>query len=116
MPGANGSDVTAAHGETVPSSGRTARRHVEEVIVETLVAGRVGRLALTAPHEEAKRRERHRHGRLAGQVAALDGDGIRGQREAHGRDAGGRSGLRLVPDEAVLGVRLAEEELERLLL
>src|SRR5262249_38087727 len=80
------------------------------------VAGRVGILALRAVEEESQRRHRPR-GRLGPlHEAALRGDGVARERQAHRRDRGGRADVRAVPPEARRRVRLLGEVAERPLL
>ena len=92
--------------------GASAARHVEEVIVEAAMAGRVGRFALLAAGEEAQ----HRQGSLGGLVAldeaAFGADHVARQRHAHCGDARWPVGGGLVENEPVLAVDLVEEVFE----
>jgi hypothetical protein len=90
--------------------------HVEEVIVKTLMAGRVGLHALRAVPEKAQRREGPRRGSRARHEASFDTDRITGQGKSGGSDAGGpvRSGL--VDDQTIDRIRFVQEVVERLAL
>ena len=82
----------------VPGPG--ARVHVEEVEVEAAVAGGVPRARHVRVAEEAQRGQHERDRALARHPAALDGDRVGRQRQAHRRDAAGAVRLRRVEDEA----------------
>ena len=81
-----------------------ARLHVEEVIVEALIARSVGRIALRALEKEPENLERPRGGFRTRQPAVADRDGIAGQRKPDHRDAAGRSSARRIRDEAGIGI------------
>ncbi len=70
--------------------GATARVHVQKVIVEALVAGRIRLLALRALPEGPQGRERPRRCLGAREILPLDADGVSGQPKSDGRDARGR--------------------------
>ena len=70
------------------SSVTLAVPHVEEVIEEAPVAAHAARRgALRSVMQELQRREHPRSRLLAADKAALDPDGIRRERESHGRNA-----------------------------
>src|SRR5471032_962905 len=83
--------------------------HVEEVIVEALVAGGVLAVALLAAGEKFQRRQRALDGRLARHEAAFNADGVNRQRHADGGDAGRPAVLRLVANKAIDFVDLVDE-------
>ncbi len=87
--------------------------HVEEVVVEAPVAGRIRLRPLRAVAEEAQRSKRNLGGELAGDHAAFDEHRDARQSEAHGGDAGGGSGVGLVADQAVGRVGLVQVVLQR---
>jgi hypothetical protein len=82
----------------------TACLHVEEVVVEAVIVGRVGRGALFAVPEETQRGQGpfDRFGR--GHPAVLDRDRIRGQRKTRRRNARRPVGRGLVDHQAVRGI------------
>ena len=83
-----------------------ARPHVEEVIVEAFVPGRIGRLALGALREESENFECPSGGVRTRQPAVPDRDRITGQRKSNHGDAAWRPLARSIRDEAgiVIGV------------
>ena len=87
--------------------------HVEEVIVEALVAGRVRLGSVRAVAEEAEPSQGDRWREFPCDHASLDEDRKGGQRQADRRDAGRRGLLGLVADETVLRVGLVEVVLQR---
>jgi hypothetical protein len=93
-----------------------SRLHVEEVIVEAFVACGVGRRTLRTVPKESQRRERQPPPQIAVDEAAFDADRISGQRQPDGGDAGRRAVARMVRHQAVGGIVLIEEILERLAL
>jgi hypothetical protein len=92
--------------------GTPARVHVEEVIVEALVAGRAGRLSLLARGEEPQHRERQLRRHFAADELAPHAHRVGGERHAHGCDAGGPVLAGLVEDQAVGAVDLVHEVAE----
>ena len=87
--------------------------HVEEVVVEPLVAGGVRLRPLRAVPEEPQLGEHPLGHEVAGQDPALDDE--RGRRQGHPDrgDAAGRAVLRLVPDQPVAVVDLVNVVLDR---
>ena len=96
--------------------GALAVVHVEEMVVEALVPRRVCVPALNAVMKESQGRERSLGGVRPGHEAALYANGIGGEGEADGGDAGGPARLGLVGDQSVERVRLIDEIVERLTL
>jgi hypothetical protein len=93
-----------------------AALHVEEVVVEAVVARGVGLGTLGASGEEAQRGQRAPHRLVPRHQVALERNGIGGQGHAHRGDAGRPILAGLVAHQSVARVRLVEEEAERLLL
>ena len=90
--------------------------HIEKMIVETLVARRVGVRALNAAVKKPQGREGSLDGERATDETALHADRIGGEGEAHRRDARRGSRLILVRDQSVARVCLMNEIIERLAL
>jgi len=88
---------------------------VEEVVVEAVIARHAfGARALRRAFEETERRQRAVDGLLARDVAALDADAVRRQREADRGDARERLGVRIaVGHEAGVGIGRFPEVVER---
>jgi len=88
--------------------------HVEEVVVETFVAGGVGLPALGAAPEEAQGDEGAADGLGARQEAALHSHRVGAEGHSHGGDAG-RTALRgLVAHETIAAIGLVQEVREAL--
>ena len=87
--------------------------HVEEVVVETLVARCIRLRPLRAVAKEAQCLQRDRGRELAGDHAAFDEHRDGRQSEAHGGDAARSAGIGLVADQAVGRVGLVQVVLER---
>jgi hypothetical protein len=87
--------------------------HVEEVIVEALVAGRIRLGSVRAVAEESESSEGDRWREFPCDHASLDEDRKGGQRQPDRRDAGRCALLGLVADETVLWVGLVEVVLQR---
>ena len=92
--------------------GAPAGPHVEKMIVEALVAGRVRLGALRAVPEEAERRERSVYRCSARHESAGDSHRVGRQREAGGGNAGGPIRRSLVDDQPVGGIRLMKKVAE----
>ena len=86
-----------------------ARPHVEEVIVEAFVPGRVGRLALGALREEAENLERPGAGVRTRQPAVPDSDRITGKRKTNHGDAAWRPVARSIRDEAGVAIGVVDQ-------
>ena len=86
--------------------------HVEEMIVETLVAGGIGLRPVRGVPEEAKRGERPLDSGGARHETALDTNGIGRQSQPDGGYAGGRRLRVAVGDQAVGRIGLVEKILE----
>jgi len=97
-------------------AGAPSGGHIEKVIVEAVVPGRIGRSSLRTGPEEPQHRKRALDCVGAGHPAARDADRINRQREAHGRDTGGRTWLRFVSHQPVRRVGLVQEILEGVML
>ena len=93
--------------------GAPAGLHVEKMIVEALVAGRVGFGALRAVPEKTQRRQRSLDRGGARHESALDRHRVGCQREAGGGDAGRPICFGLVDHQPVGGIRLVEKVAER---
>lgn len=86
---------------------------VEKVIVEPLVARRVGLGSLLAPPEEPQGGERARPGLGARDESALDADRIRGEPQPHRRDARRPAGACLVEHQSIRALGLVQKVAER---
>ena len=89
--------------------GPAAAVHVQEVVVEALVAGGVGFGALGTLPEEAQRGQGAANRLPSREEAALDADRVGGESHADRGDARRPVAPRLVPHEAVARVGLVEE-------
>ncbi len=83
--------------------------HVEEVIVETPVAGRIRRLALDAVYKEAQHLEGPLRRLLARKPAVFHRDRIGGKGKADDGDAAGRTVAGGVGYEAGVRVRIVDQ-------
>ena len=88
--------------------------HVDEVVVEAVVAGDAARLGpLLHRQQRAERGQRPLRRLRARDVAALRADSIRGEAEADGGDAGEGRRRRAVWDQQRLFVGKLPKEIER---
>ena len=92
------------------------RYHVEKMIVEPFVPARVRACSLDAFAEEPQCREGPTDRLGARDPGALDADRIGRERETHGRDTRRSARLRLVNHEAIRGIGLVQEVIERMML
>ena len=111
-----GEQVRGVHRRELAVPRAAARAHVEEVIVEALVARRVRVLSVGAVPEETQGRQRARRGLRALHEAALRGDDVTAERQPHGGDRSGGADVRAVAHEAGRGVGLVQEVAEGVLL
>jgi hypothetical protein len=88
--------------------------HVQEVVEEPAVAGRVRLPALRALPEEPERREDALHRLGTRDEPPLRAGGVGSEREPHGGDARRRPFARAVANQPVGGVGLLEKVLERI--
>jgi hypothetical protein len=83
--------------------------HIEEVIIETHVAGCVGRLTLRAIQEKKKSGKSSLSSVVTRHPAAFYSYGIRRQREPDRCDATGRTGRRPIGDQSIGRIALCWE-------
>jgi hypothetical protein len=86
--------------------------HVQEVIIETLEAARVGRFALFAIRQKAQRGERAQRGCVALDEIAARADEICPERHADRCDARWPVRRGLVQNQAIAGIGFVEEVAE----
>ena len=87
--------------------------HVEEVVIETLIAGRVRLVRLAAVPKKAQGDQRACRCVRTRHPSALHSNRITRQREAYDGDAGGRAGPAGIGHQAVLRVELLHKIAER---
>jgi hypothetical protein len=86
---------------------------MQEVVVETLVAGGIGLWSVRTVPEEAKSSKRELRGEFAGDHAAFDEHRDGRQTEADGGDAARGSWFGFIANETVGGIGFTEVVLER---